>query len=78
MAKSSIVYELELTFPHCKTYYHNVTGAKFALWTEYMKIYPDDAEDIKASWKQLRDEWSISGFGEIRPIVPTDDITYCD
>ena len=74
----SYVYELELFHPECKIYYTHVGVAKLMLWAHYMKTEISNLEEVAAAWKQLTDEWSISGVGEIRPIIPAEGIVYAD
>lgn len=76
--KISYVYELELQHPVCKTYYHVVGPAKLMLWAAFMKTEITDLDEVRAAWKQMQDEWSISGVGEIRPIIPAEGLVYCD
>ena len=77
-AKITYVYELELQHSDCKTYYVHVGAAKLMLWAAYMKSGIESLAEVKAAWKQLVDEWSISGVGEIRPIIPEGALAYCD
>lgn len=75
---NSYVYELELFNSSHRTYYTHVGVAKMALWAVYMKSDIKDLKEVKLSWKQLTNEWSISGVGEIRPIIPAEGIAYAD
>lgn len=74
----SYVYELELLHPECKTYYTHVGVAKLTLWAQYMKTEISNLEEVAAAWKQLTNEWAISGVGEIRPVIPAEGLVYCD
>lgn len=76
--KQHYVYELELFHSSHKTYYMHVGVAKMALWAIYMKSDIKDLKEVKVSWRQLTDEWSITGVGEIRPIIPAEGLTYAD
>ena len=76
--KMSYVYELELFRPQNKTYYVHVGVAKLMLWAAYMKAPIKDLDEVRAAWKQLTDEWSIAGIGEIRPVIPAEGLAYCD
>lgn len=71
-------YELEVEGSKKNTYFVSVSAAKMVLWAQYMNTKPKDVKEVQASWRQLVNEWSISGIGEIRPIIPDGALQYQD
>ena len=69
MEKRDPVYMLEFCKSKDPMFFHHLSAAKMILWGVYMNSEIESIEEIKHSWKELHDEWSVAGIGEITPIV---------
>ena len=69
MEERNTVYMLEFCKDKKPMFFHKLAAAKMILWGTYMNSDIGSIEEIKQSWKELHDEWSVAGIGEITPIV---------